>query len=85
MNLDGSQLALGDNIYHLQFGLGTVIAVAPTNVQVDFDGMEITVSPATLKRHGLKMVGRGQPLVTWPERGEDVVRLESLISEARKL
>ena len=85
MNLDGNQLALGDAVYHLQFGLGEVIAVAATNVQVNFDGMEITISTGSLERHGIKMVGRGAPLVVWPERGENVTRLADLVQEARKL
>lgn len=85
MNLDGNQLQVGDAIHHLQFGPGEVIAVAPTNVQVNFGGMEITLSPGSLERHGAKMVGRGAPLVVWPERGENVTRLAALIEEARKL
>ena len=85
MNLDGNQLAIGDAIHHLQFGSGEVIAVATTNVQVNFGGMEITLSPGSLERHGTKMVGRGAPLVVWPERGEDVTRLAALVQEARKL
>ena len=85
MNLDGNQLMVGDQIHHLQFGPGEVIAVAPTNVQVNFDGMELTLSPGSLERHGTKMVGRGAPLVVWPERGENVTRLAALVEEARKL
>jgi hypothetical protein len=85
MNLDGNQLAVGDTIHHLQFGPGEVIAVANTNAQVNFGGMEITLSPGSLERHGTKMVGRGAPLVVWPERGENVTRLGALITEARKL
>lgn len=85
MNLDGNQLAIGDAIHHLQFGSGEVIAVAPTNVQVNFGGMEITLSPGSLDRHGTRMVGRGAPLVVWPERDENVTRLAALIEEARKL
>ncbi len=85
MNLDGNQLAIGDAIHHLQFGPGEVIAVATTNVQVNFGGMEITLSPGSLDRHGTRMVGRGAPLVVWPERGENVTRLAALIEEARKL
>ncbi len=85
MNLDGNQLAIGDAVYHLQFGPGEVIAVATTNVQVNFGGMEITISQGNLERHGLKMLGRGAPLVVWPERGENVTRLAALVQEARKL
>ena len=85
MNLDGNQLSLGDRIYHLQFGVGEVIAVALTNAQVDFGGMEITISQGSLERHGIKMVGRGAPLVVWPALGEDVTRLAAIVEEARKL
>jgi hypothetical protein len=85
MNLDGNQLAIGDAVYHLQFGAGEVIAVAITNAQVNFGGMEVTISQGSLERHGLKMLGRGAPLVVWPERGENVTRLAELVEAGRKL
>lgn len=85
MNLDGNQIAVGDTIHHIQFGPGEVIAVAQTNVQVNFNGMEITVSEGSLERHGVKMVGRGAPLVIWPAKGENVTRLAGIVEEARKL
>lgn len=85
MNLDGNQLAIGDDIYHLQHGAGIVVGVSTTSVQALFGVMELTVSLSGLTRHGVKIVGRGKPLVVWPALDEDVTRLESLINEARKL
>lgn len=85
MNLDGNQLAVGDDIFHMQHGAGRVIAVASSSVQALFGAMELTISAAGLERNGIKIVGRGRPLVVWPDRNEDVTRLESLIVEARKL
>ena len=85
MNLDGNQLAIGDAVYHLQFGSGEVIAVAITNAEINFGGMEITISQGNIERHGLKMLGRGAPLVVWPERSENVTRLAALVQQARKL
>lgn len=85
MNLDGNQLAVGDSIHHIQFGPGRVTATAPSNVQAIFGGMEVTISESNLERHGIKMVGRGQPLVVWPAKGENVARLAGLVEEARKL
>lgn len=85
MNLDGNQLAVGESIHHLQFGPGVVIATDQSNVQVNFGGMEVTLSPGTLERHGVKMVGRGAPLVIWPSKSENVTRLAGIVEEARKL
>lgn len=85
MNLDGNQLAVGDDVYHLQFGAGRVTATAMGNVQAVFGDMEVTLSENALERHGVKMLGRGKPLVVWPSRGEDVARLADLMNEARKL
>ena len=85
MNLDGNQLAVGDDIFHLQHGAGEVVAVSTNSVQAVFGAMELTISMSGLERNGVKIVGRGKPLVVWPSLGEDVTRLSALIEEGRKL
>lgn len=85
MNLDGNQLAVGDGIFHMQHGAGEVIAVSTNSIQATFGRMELTISASGLERNGVKIVGRGKPLVVWPALGEDVTRLSALVEEARKL
>lgn len=85
MNLDGSRLAVGDPIHHLQFGRGEVISVGQADAHVKYGGIEITMNQESIERHGVKMVGRGKPLVIWPAKGENVERLSGIVEEARKL
>lgn len=86
MILDGKKLNVGSSIWHIVHGAGTVQHVWDGAISVKLDGQnmifnnrgQLDGSPVTSS----KLIGLSKPMIIWPENGESLAGLQSLVLAA---
>jgi hypothetical protein len=70
MQIDNKQLNVGDPIYHLWLGAGTIKSASKNSAVGVFSRQEIIISNVNLSINGVKVFGLGQPLIYWPNNSQ---------------
>jgi hypothetical protein len=85
MQLDNHTLALGDKVYHLLLGDGTIKTISQDKAIGIFGTQEVIISAATITKNGTKMIGLGKPLAFWPEFPYNEVSAYQLVLAAANI
>jgi hypothetical protein len=87
MQLDDEILKIGDGVYHLIHGQGTVKATNDNQATAVFGRLELIISKATIMQGKTKMFGVEKPLVFWRSKrhNRDVSEYSQIIEALDKL
>jgi hypothetical protein len=65
MQLDSVILKVGDGVFHLLNGEGTVQTVSDNSATASFGAQVLTINSATITQRGIKIIGIEKPLIFW--------------------